>query len=309
MNGDTYPPELRDLGLDATLPLPLYGQVAVTLRYRISSGALAPGTRLPALREASQLWGVNLHTVRKAYLQLQEAGMVEVRGTAGAFVAPEAGLDSEEPVKAFVEEIVAQARQRFGLSPDEVARKIGALAPRTGTPVTHVIECSQTLADCLASQLRKRSGEEVQAHDLSDLSAVGPGRILGTHFHYKDIRRALPDRIADLHFVSIAPARHSLEQVLERARSRGADRVVLCEQDATMAPALAADVRAALGTGVELRVEVLDDPGSLIDQGVPVLFSPRSWERLTESQRAHPDAVLLEFAIPERDLERLGEGD
>ena len=63
--------------LEPTSPVPLYHQIAEALRYRIATGALVPGALLPPLREAAAQWGVNLHTVRRAYGELTEQGVTE----------------------------------------------------------------------------------------------------------------------------------------------------------------------------------------------------------------------------------------
>src|SRR5262245_48034254 len=45
------------LQLDPQSPVPLYHQLAESLRYRIATGALRPGQPLPPLREAARRWG------------------------------------------------------------------------------------------------------------------------------------------------------------------------------------------------------------------------------------------------------------
>ena len=68
------------LRLDRASPVPLYCQLAESLRWQISTGALAPGQRLPALRAAAAELGVNLHTVRAAYERAGAAGREGRRG-------------------------------------------------------------------------------------------------------------------------------------------------------------------------------------------------------------------------------------
>jgi regulatory GntR family protein len=72
--------------LDPASPVPLYHQLAEALRYRIATGALAPGTALPPLRAAARQWGVNLHTVRHAYAALASLGLVRTRAPHGTLV-------------------------------------------------------------------------------------------------------------------------------------------------------------------------------------------------------------------------------
>src|SRR5512144_2360549 len=79
------------LELDPRSPIPLYHQIAETLRYRIATGTIEAGATLPPLREAARLWKVNLHTVRSAYTALAEAGVVVTRAPVGTVVLPGAG--------------------------------------------------------------------------------------------------------------------------------------------------------------------------------------------------------------------------
>jgi len=66
---------------DATLPT----RIKDALIQRISSGAVAAGTRLPTIRQLAQSLGVNPMTVAKAYKALADLGYVESRGSGGTF--------------------------------------------------------------------------------------------------------------------------------------------------------------------------------------------------------------------------------
>ena len=72
---------------DRDSPVPLYHQIVETLRYRIATGRLRAGDALPTLREAAKHWGVNLHTVRRAYGELADLRWVVIRRPQGAFVS------------------------------------------------------------------------------------------------------------------------------------------------------------------------------------------------------------------------------
>lgn len=67
-------------------PVPLATQLGQQLESLISSTLLKEGERLPPLRELAQRLGIHMHTVRAAYHQLQEAGLVEMRPGRGTRV-------------------------------------------------------------------------------------------------------------------------------------------------------------------------------------------------------------------------------
>jgi DNA-binding transcriptional MocR family regulator len=61
-------------------------QLAARVAERIRHGALAPGARLPSVREGARLHGVSPSTVVSAYDQLQAQGLVEARRQRGFYV-------------------------------------------------------------------------------------------------------------------------------------------------------------------------------------------------------------------------------
>ncbi|MFB8000999.1 PLP-dependent aminotransferase family protein [Nocardia sp. NPDC056000] len=61
--------------------------IAAAVSRRIRSGALAPGTRLPTVREVSRVLKVSPATVNQAWRALAAAGAIRARGRAGTFVA------------------------------------------------------------------------------------------------------------------------------------------------------------------------------------------------------------------------------
>lgn len=67
-------------------PVPLYHQIAEGLRNAIAVGELAAGERLPSIRDAAGRWGVNLHTLRKAYGELAREGLLRVSSARGTEV-------------------------------------------------------------------------------------------------------------------------------------------------------------------------------------------------------------------------------
>lgn len=66
--------------------VPLHAEVAAVLRHQILSGDLAPGVRLPALRELTESLGVARMTVVQAMNTLQDEGLIEKHAGRGTFV-------------------------------------------------------------------------------------------------------------------------------------------------------------------------------------------------------------------------------
>jgi DNA-binding transcriptional regulator YhcF (GntR family) len=319
--------------LDPASPVPLYHQLAEALRYRIATGALAPGTVLPSLRDAARQWRVNLHTVRHAYAALAAEGLVRTEVPRGTVILGDlrpAGRGTGATPAAlnrFLARMLREARARFGLAPEELCRSIARLA---GSPATslagagpagvvrsaelepvHVVECSETQAADLAHQV---SGAwEVPAHGWSLERPGEPpaGPVVATYFHYNDIRTRWPERFPALHFVAIHPD-PDLASRLARFRRRGRrTRALVVERTAAMAANIASDLRALLPDRLfSLTPVVASRPGAAFASApadAPMLFSPRAWGALTPAERADRRAIEIRYLIEPKDLVALGQ--
>jgi len=74
------------LALDPDSTEPPYAQLRESVRRRVASGELAPGTRLPPVRALATELGLAANTVARAYRELEHLGVIETRGRAGSFV-------------------------------------------------------------------------------------------------------------------------------------------------------------------------------------------------------------------------------
>jgi GntR family transcriptional regulator len=95
--------------------VPIYLQIVNQVRYQVAAGRLAPGEELPPIRVLAERLGINPNTVARAYRELEHAGIVEKRRTAGTYVsAAGSPLARSERVKILTERIdalLAEARQ------------------------------------------------------------------------------------------------------------------------------------------------------------------------------------------------------
>lgn len=70
---------LMSIRVDPEAAVPLATQLSGQITWLLANGDLEEGDQLPPIRELAERLGINLHTVRAAYLQLDEAGLVELR--------------------------------------------------------------------------------------------------------------------------------------------------------------------------------------------------------------------------------------
>src|SRR5256885_15178468 len=86
----TLTPEVPNVALDRTSPVPLYFQVATQLQQLIEGGELPVGSRLENEIELSDRLGGSRPTMRRAIQYLVERGMlVRKRGVGTPIVNPE----------------------------------------------------------------------------------------------------------------------------------------------------------------------------------------------------------------------------
>jgi GntR family transcriptional regulator len=95
--------------------VPIYVQIVNQIKYLVASGRLSPGDELPAIRVLAEQLIINPNTVARAYRELELAGIVEKRRTAGTYVSDQGSpLARRERVKILTQRIdalLAEARQ------------------------------------------------------------------------------------------------------------------------------------------------------------------------------------------------------
>jgi len=75
------------LALDLTSDIPLYLQLRDRITEEIAEGRLVEGSALPATRALAADFGINFHTVNKAYALLRQQGLIRLNRKTGAVVA------------------------------------------------------------------------------------------------------------------------------------------------------------------------------------------------------------------------------
>ena len=107
--------------------VPIYLQIVNQVKYLVASGRLAPGEELPPIRTLAEQLLINPNTVARAYRELEMAGLVTKRRTAGTYVSDAASpLARRQRLKIVTERIdalLAEARQ-MDIDTDELLELI-----------------------------------------------------------------------------------------------------------------------------------------------------------------------------------------
>jgi DNA-binding transcriptional regulator YhcF (GntR family) len=105
------------LEVDPRSAIPPYEQLRQQITALVRAGVLAPGARLPAIRQLANDLGLAGGTVARAYRELETEGLVSTHGRHGTVVAAGAG-HAATPTSASL----LRSARRFATE----ARKVGA---------------------------------------------------------------------------------------------------------------------------------------------------------------------------------------
>ena len=100
---------------------PLHEQVEEKFRNLILNGALEPGSRMPSVRQLAVELSINPNTIQRAYMQLEQEGLIYPVKGKGNFIA-----DNEEvrklSIASYTEELKAliQKGKDMGMDEDEL---------------------------------------------------------------------------------------------------------------------------------------------------------------------------------------------
>ena len=103
--------------IDPSSTVPLFEQVAASLRRSLAEGHPAPGQQLPPARELAAALEINVHTVLRAYALLRDEGLIDLRRRRGAVVI--GGASNRARLAELAEDLVREAK-RAGVGLDEL---------------------------------------------------------------------------------------------------------------------------------------------------------------------------------------------
>ena len=73
---------------------PLYLQIMEQVRQRVALGDWPPGTELPSIRQLAVALSVSVITIKRAYLELEQEGVIVTHAGKGSMVASNPGLST-----------------------------------------------------------------------------------------------------------------------------------------------------------------------------------------------------------------------
>ena len=101
---------------------PIFKQIVSQIERYVALGILNSGDKLPSTREMAADLGVNPNTVRKAYTELENNGVIVTISTKGTFIADNTKDVKTEKITEGIEEIKSKIEElmKLGISKEEI---------------------------------------------------------------------------------------------------------------------------------------------------------------------------------------------
>ena len=162
--------------IDPNLNIPIYQQLVDAIRNDIRKGTLPDGARLPTVQSLSDALGLARGTVKRAYDQLAQLGLVELiqgRGTFVSYRSMNTNSRKEQAMTA-IDGMLDQLEE-MGLSMSEISiflnLKLRERAEALSCVKVAVVECNPENLSQLFMQLRKLEQVDLYSYLLSSIQA------------------------------------------------------------------------------------------------------------------------------------------
>jgi len=187
---------------DAEAGIPAHVQLKEQVKVALALGSLRPGDLLPSIRKVEEDLGVGRMLVRKAYQQLQDAGLVRIIHGKGAMVTEQPRTNGHLAVKAedVIQKLVETLRKK-GLDPVSFSRMLQQrlLAEDFRAPRILCVDSSEVLARELGQQLQQALGVHVRTTSVPLLrkqrSTITPEtQVLVSYYYLEDVQKIVGRR-------------------------------------------------------------------------------------------------------------------
>ena len=217
------------LHIDRALPVPLGRQLRGVIEYGIACGELAPGTRLPSVRELAGELGIAPMTVSQVYKALKSEGLVDTISGSGTFICQRTKQEPRDNQRATVlrnriDKLIDDGLA-LGFGPSELTGLFGARVALRAEPrrslrllLTGIFtHATRAYAEAVAQRLPP--GDEIEATTLDELKtkpvhrrqAAAADLVICFANRLAEVAELLPEnQIVALSFIPSEPTRTAL---------------------------------------------------------------------------------------------------
>jgi GntR family transcriptional regulator len=133
---------MSEFFLSSSDSAPMYSQIMEQILAKVMAGDWGQGHPLPSIRELASASKVSVITVKRAYLELEHAGVIVTRQGKGSFVADTQELPRQLAQQEFDAHLTGllDAASKLGLSRPEILGQVRAALttePADANPLTN----------------------------------------------------------------------------------------------------------------------------------------------------------------------------
>lgn len=112
--------------LDYQNRTPIYEQIINQIERYVALGILKPNEQIPSIRELAANLGINPNTVKKAYTELEQKGVIYVISTKGTFIANKTCEVIDRKFKEGIDRIkdIVTELEKLGFSKEDIISKM-----------------------------------------------------------------------------------------------------------------------------------------------------------------------------------------
>ena len=114
------------ISLDYQSRTPIYEQIIKQIEKYVALGILKPKEQIPSIREMAGNLGINPNTVKKAYSELENKGVIQTISTKGTFISDNVDEIKKINIESKIDEIkeIINELEKFGITKDEIIEKL-----------------------------------------------------------------------------------------------------------------------------------------------------------------------------------------
>jgi DNA-binding transcriptional regulator YhcF (GntR family) len=226
---------------DSTVPL--HCQIKERIKTALAFGELRPGDTLPSIRELEQELGIGRAIVRRAYLELQDCGILDIRHgscvSVNEFLQVRADESVTQKLKILVEETLRSVR-KLNVSHSSFAKLLLIRAMELDrTSLSYLfVDTSKALAERIAQEISRMWEVPISGASTEELPHLLRSadhqihRIIVTYYRYDDVS-ALVKRSQKREHAEILPVsvRFTGEMIDQIASLPPSSQVLLVAED------------------------------------------------------------------------------
>ena len=114
------------INLDYQSRTPIYEQIISQIVKYVALGVLKPKEQILSIREMASVLGINPNTVKKAYSELENKGVIQTFSTKGTFISDNVEKIKDSNIESKINEIkrIINELEKFGITKDEIMEKL-----------------------------------------------------------------------------------------------------------------------------------------------------------------------------------------